>query len=131
MTDTNTPESKDDNPSIFLTVLGGGLGFALLVVIIVGIFTIARNWEDKDIVWNHKEETFTVESSSWWGLSKHSTEYRHTTLKGWCRIDATGEEHSLRDIDQTKANFKDAANGQSLETKTNVLQSQMPVGQSE
>lgn len=131
MTETNTPEAKDHNPGIFLTVLVGGLGLVLLVVIIIGIFTIARNWEDTNIVFNHKQESFTLESSTWWGLIDHSTVYKYTSLKGWCRIDDIGKEHSLRDVDQTKANFKDAANGQSLETKTNVLKSQIPTGRSE
>ncbi|MGJ8650764.1 MAG: hypothetical protein ACSHX4_10430 [Opitutaceae bacterium] len=130
MTETSTSKAKDDELGIFLTILFGGLGLALLITIIVGIFTIARNWEDTNLTWNHKQESFTIETSSWWGLKKQSTEYKHTALKGWCWIDAAGKEHGLRDIDQTKANIKDAADGESLETKTNVLQSQMPGSQS-
>lgn len=130
MTETNTPNTKDDSLGIFATILIGGLALALLITIVVGIFTIARNWEDKNLTFNHKKESITVESSTWWGLVKHSAEYKYIAIKGWCRLDELGKEHSLRDIDQTKANIKDAADGESLETKTNVLQSQMPGSQS-
>jgi len=84
------------------------VGFVVIAALIVGLVTITRSWEQSNIIFQHRQASFSVVKKTWWSLSKEETIYTHRN-SGWNYFDKEGNLRPLVDTDETTIEMKDAS----------------------